>query len=146
MPSFPIIKKGYLLNLDWLRRIGHTKDHAEPRKTGGFSKPMQQQKPQQINVSLEEKVGQGTYSNLALIAFSPAEFFLDFARLVPGVPKAAVQARIIMTPAHVKFLLNALKDNIERFEKQFGEIKLHGHPQPTGGFGFKAPETPPEVS
>ncbi|MBU1936030.1 DUF3467 domain-containing protein, partial [bacterium] len=52
----------------------------------------------------------------------------------------------IMTPAHVKFLLNALKDNIERFEKQFGEIKLHGHPQPTGGFGFKAPETPPEVS
>ena len=129
--------------MDWLRRIGHAKDHTGPRKTGGLSKPMQQPKQQQINVSLEEKVGQGTYSNFALIAFSPAEFFLDFARLVPGVPKAVVQSRIIMTPAHVKFLLNALKDNVERFEKQFGEIKLHGQPQHAGGFGFKAQENSP---
>jgi hypothetical protein len=101
---------------------------------------MQQPKPQQINVSLDEKIGEGTYSNLALIAFSPAEFFIDFARLVPGLPKASVQARVIMTPAHVKFLVNALKENIERFENQFGEIKLHGQPQQGGGFGFKSPE------
>lgn len=106
---------------------------------------MQQPKPQQINVSLEEKIGQGTYANLALIVFSPAEFFIDFARLVPGVPKASVQSRIIMTPAHVKFLVNALKENLERFEKQFGEIKLHGQTPPGGGFGFKPPEGTPET-
>lgn len=109
-------------------------------------KAMQQPKPHQINVSLDEKVGEGTYSNLALIAFSPAEFFVDFARLVPGMPKASVQARIIMTPAHVKFLLNALKENIERFENQFGEIKLHGQPQPGGAFGFKPPEGSPAAT
>src|SRR5512132_292268 len=95
-------------------------------------------KPQQINIQLDEKVAEGIYSNLALIAHSPAEFFLDFARMVPGAPKATVQSRIIMTPAHIKFLLNALKDNIEKYEKQFGEIKLHGMPQGTNeGFGFR---------
>jgi hypothetical protein len=95
-------------------------------------------KPQQINIQLDEKVAEGIYSNLALIAHSPAEFFIDFARMVPGAPKASVQSRIIMTPAHIKFLMNALKENIEKYEKQFGEIKLHGSPQAAGeGFGFR---------
>ena len=124
----------------WFRRSNTAKGRAEPNIQGGLLRPMQQSKPQQINVSLDEKVGEGTYSNLALIAFSPAEFFIDFARLLPGLPKASVQARIIMTPAHIKFLLNALKENIERFETQFGEIKLHGQPQSGAGFGFKSPE------
>jgi hypothetical protein len=98
-------------------------------------------KPQQINVQLDEKVAEGIYSNLALIAHSPAEFFIDFARMVPGTSKATVHARIVMTPSHVKFLLQALKENIERYEKQFGEVKLHGTPQQAGGgFGFRNPE------
>jgi hypothetical protein len=96
-----------------------------------------EQKPQQINIQLDEKVAEGIYSNLALISHSPAEFFIDFARMVPGAPKATVQSRIIMTPSHMKFLQNAIKENIERYEKQFGEIKLHGQNQPAGGFGFK---------
>ncbi len=106
-----------------------------------------QPQPQQINVQLDEKVAEGIYSNLALIAHSPAEFFIDFARMVPGTQKASVHARIIMTPAHVKFLQNALKENVERFEKQFGEIKLHGGPPQGGGqsgFGFRT-DTPSEA-
>jgi hypothetical protein len=101
----------------------------------------QEPKPQQINVQLDEKVAEGVYSNLALIAHSPAEFFLDFARMVPGTGKATVHTRVIMTPAHVKFLVGALKENIERYEKQFGEIKLHGAgPGGQGGnFGFRMP-------
>ncbi|MCB1060402.1 MAG: DUF3467 domain-containing protein [Calditrichaeota bacterium] len=103
----------------------------------------QQQRPHQINVSLDEKVAEGIYSNLALISHSPAEFFIDFARMVPGTPKANVHARIIMTPSHCKFLLNALKENIERFEKQFGEIKAHGGPQNQAGqFGFRTDGEP----
>lgn len=100
-------------------------------------------KPQQINVQLDEKVAEGIYSNLALIAHGPAEFFIDFARMVPGTAKASVHARIIMTPPHMKFLLTAIKENIERYEKQFGEIKLHGGPQQNaaGGFGFRADPT-----
>ncbi|HEY3293834.1 MAG TPA: DUF3467 domain-containing protein [bacterium] len=101
-------------------------------------------KPQQINVQLDEKVAEGTYSNLALIAHSPAEFFLDFARMVPGTAKATVHTRVIMTPAHVKFLINALKENVDRYEKQFGEIKMHGAPTGSAGeFGFR-PSSPEE--
>ncbi len=89
-----------------------------------MSEPVQQQ--QQINIELGEKEAEGIYSNLAIITHSPAEFVIDFTRVLPGVPKAKVHARIIMTPQHAKMLLNALKDNIEKFEKKFGEIRFAG--------------------
>ena len=85
-----------------------------------------QQGTQQINVELGEKEAEGIYSNLAMITHSPAEFVVDFTRMLPGVPKTKVYARIIMTPQHAKSLLRALKDNIEKYEKQFGEIKIFG--------------------
>ncbi|MDP2301230.1 MAG: DUF3467 domain-containing protein [Ignavibacteria bacterium] len=78
--------------------------------------------PQQINIELGEKEAEGIYSNLAIITHSPAEFVIDFTRIVPGVPKARVHARIITTPQHAKMLLRALKENIEKFESRFGEI------------------------
>src|SRR5579863_132577 len=93
--------------------------------------------PQQINIEIGEKEAEGIYSNLAIITHSPAEFVVDFTRVLPGVPRARVQARIVMTPQHTKLLLNALRDNIEKFEKQFGEIRVDGS---TGnGFGFQVP-------
>ena len=70
---------------------------------------------QQINVELGEKEAEGIYSNLVLISHSPAEFVLDFTRMVPGVPKTKVYARIIMTPQHAKSLSKALNENIEKF-------------------------------
>ena len=100
---------------------------------------MTAQKPQQqINIELGEKEAEGIYSNLAIITHSPAEFVIDFTRVLPGIPKAKVHARIITTPQHAKLLLNALKDNIEKFEKTFGEIKVQGDP-PAGSFGFQPP-------
>lgn len=94
---------------------------------------------QQINIELNEKEAEGIYSNLALISHSPAEFVLDFTRMVPGVPKARVYARIIMTPQHAKSLLAALKENIAKYESQFGEIKIFTEP-PKGqrSIGFQA--------
>jgi hypothetical protein len=65
---------------------------------------------QQINVELSEEMAEGVYSNLAMIAHSNSEFVLDFIRLLPGVPKAKVKARVIVTPEHAKRLLAALKD------------------------------------
>jgi len=98
---------------------------------------MNQPQPQkQINIELGEKESEGIYSNLALITHSSAEFIIDFTRLVPNVPKAKVYARIIMTPQHAKSLIKALEDNLEKYEKQFGEIKLHSDQQ-SAGIGFK---------
>jgi len=99
------------------------------------------QQNQQINVELGEKEAEGIYSNLALISHSPAEFVLDFTRMLPGVPKTKVYARIIMTPQHAKSFMNALQENVGKYEKQFGEVKIHGN-QPGGQqMGFTPPAT-----
>ncbi len=77
----------------------------------------------QINIELSEEVAQGTYSNLAVITHSASEFVVDFVRIMPGVPKAQVKSRIILTPEHVKRLVAALQDNIAKYESVHGTIK-----------------------
>jgi hypothetical protein len=97
---------------------------------------------QQINIELGEKEAEGIYSNLALISHSPAEFILDFTRMLPGVPKTKVYARVIMTPQHAKSLLKALEDNVSKYEKQFGEIKILSDPSKhTKQMGFQPTST-----
>jgi hypothetical protein len=88
----------------------------------------------QINVELGEKEGEGIYSNVAFITHSPQEIIIDFGRMMPGVPKARVYSRIIMTPQHAKMLQSALEDNIKKFEAQFGQIKVHGKGEKEIGF------------
>ena len=83
----------------------------------------QKQNQNQINIELKEDVAQGTYSNLAIITHSSSEFVIDFIRVMPGIPKADVKSRIILTPEHAKRLMMALTDNIKKFEKVHGEIK-----------------------
>ncbi len=77
----------------------------------------------QINIELSEEIAEGEYANLAMIAHSNSEFVIDFIRLMPGVPKAKVKSRIVITPEHAKRLLKALEDNIEKYENTFGPIK-----------------------
>jgi hypothetical protein len=77
----------------------------------------------QINIELSEEIAEGEYANLAMIAHSSSEFVVDFIRLMPGLPKAKVKARIILTPEHAKRLLAALGDNISKFESHYGPIK-----------------------
>ena len=76
-------------------------------------------KDQKINIELDEKTAEGTYSNLAIINHSVSEFIVDFIALMPGAPKAKVRSRIILTPEHAKRLHKALGDNIQ-IEKQTG--------------------------
>jgi hypothetical protein len=77
----------------------------------------------QINIELDEKIAEGIYSNLAIINHSNTEFVVDFVSMMPGIPKAKVKSRIVLTPQHAKRLLSALKENIHRFEVAHGEIK-----------------------
>lgn len=94
----------------------------------------------QIQIELSEEIAQGTYSNLAIISHSSSEFVVDFVRVVPGVPKAKVKSRIILTPEHAKRLLLALEDNIDKFESMNGSITINnnqapGFLPPLGGMG-----------
>jgi len=89
----------------------------------------------QLNIELSEEVADGTYSNLAIINHSVSEFVVDFINVMPGVPKAKVKSRIVLTPQHAKRLMKALADNITRFEKAHGEIKDYEQPPIPMNFG-----------
>lgn len=91
----------------------------------------------QINIELGEAEAEGIYSNLVLITHSPAEFIFDFARILPGKPKAKVYSRIIKAPQHAKSFLLALQDNIKKYEEQHGEIKLQGLDKRQKNIGFQ---------
>ena len=96
--------------------------------------------PNQISIELNEEVAQGTYSNLAVITHSASEFVIDFVRIMPGIPKAQVKSRIILTPEHAKRLMAALKDNIGKYEAIHGTIKnIEGSGTPVIPMNFGGP-------
>ena len=95
---------------------------------------------QQINIELDANVSSGEYSNFVVVTHSPAEFVLDFTRILPGVPKAKVHSRIIMAPPHAKTFLKALSDNVRKFESKHGEIKLPNNEDGFSPFGVKPPD------
>jgi len=90
----------------------------------------------QINIEISDEVGEGIYSNLAVITHSPAEFIIDFVKMMPGVPKAKVKSRIILTPQHAKRLYKALKENVAKYESMHGEIRDPGGDLP---YNFPVP-------
>ena len=87
---------------------------------------------QPLNIELDEQVAEGIYSNLVMIAHSAEEFILDFIRVVPGVSKAKVKTRIIISPSHAKRLLGALADNVKRYEAANGAIASSNQSGPAG--------------
>jgi hypothetical protein len=80
-------------------------------------------KQQEIKIELTPEVATGNYANLAVIAHTPGEFFLDFITVSPNMPQARVNTRVIMNPENAKNLLFALRDNIQKYENTFGEIE-----------------------
>ena len=92
-------------------------------------------KQNQLNIELDEKVADGSYSNLAIINHSVSEFVVDFVNVMPGTPKAKVKSRIILTPQHAKRFMKALAENVNRFEEAHGEIKDYEQPPIPKNFG-----------
>ena len=78
----------------------------------------------QLQIELKDDVAQGTYANLAIIPHSSSEFIVDYVRVMPGLPKAGVQSRIVLTPEHSKRLMYAHQENVRKFEHQFGPIRM----------------------
>ena len=95
-------------------------------------------RPNQLNIEISEEVADGIYSNLAIITHSNSEFVLDFVRVMPGVPKAKVRARVLLTPQHAKRLMRALVDNIQKFEAVHGTIRETEMPEIPMNFGGPA--------
>ena len=94
----------------------------------------------QMNIELSEEIALGTYSNLAIITHSPAEVVCDFIQVMPGMPKGKVRSRILMTPSNAKRFLQALGDNINKYEKTFGTIE-DNNPENNNTIGYGTPNT-----
>ena len=88
-----------------------------------------------VDLELDETVAQGNYSNLVIIAHSSSEFIIDFAAVMPAVPKAKVKSRIILTPEHAKRLLKSLQENIVRYESVHGQIVIPSPQRASDDFG-----------
>jgi translation initiation factor 2B subunit (eIF-2B alpha/beta/delta family) len=102
---------------------------------------MENKNENQVNIELSEEVANGVYSNLTILTHSHSEVVLDFIQLMPGVPKGKVRSRVIMTPQNAKRLLEALKDNLSKYEQHFGYIDIEGAPQmPPMNFGTPTTE------
>ncbi|MBE6219768.1 MAG: DUF3467 domain-containing protein [Rikenellaceae bacterium] len=94
-------------------------------------------KPQGLEIQLDEQVAQGNYCNIALIAHSTSEFIIDFATMLPGLPKARVKSRVVLTPEHAKRLLLSLQENVSRYENSFGKINIPTKQPVIDPFGHK---------
>lgn len=101
---------------------------------------MENKNENQVNIELSEEISNGVYSNLAIITHSPAEFIADFVQMMPGVPKGKVRSRVIMTPQNAKRLMQALTDNIQKYEQSFGHIDT-GNVPPMAPINFGTPTT-----
>jgi hypothetical protein len=88
----------------------------QPNTAGVPNQPGGQPMAIELPASLD-----AVYANFALITHSPSELLIDFARVLPNM-RARVQTRIVMTPLNAKLLLNALTENLGKYESQFGEI------------------------
>ena len=100
----------------------------------------EEKKKSKLNIELSEEIADGVYSNLAIITHSHAEFVLDFIRMMPGVPKAKVKSRIVITPEHAKRLMKALMDNVRKYETQHGPIKASPAPEHVIPMNFSGPK------
>jgi hypothetical protein len=93
-------------------------------------------KQQGLQIELTPEIAQGEYANFAIITHSSSDFILDFARVLPGVPKTQVKSRVILAPEHAKRLLAALQENIMRYEREYGQIKIpNQEPRTIAPFG-----------
>ena len=97
------------------------------------------QQGQQLQIDISQDMAKGVYSNFAIISHSHAEFIVDLASTLPGTPKAQVVSRVVLAPEHAKRLLGALQENVMRYEKEFGTIKIPNH-EPSMISPFDIPE------
>lgn len=83
-----------------------------------------------VELELDAQVAEGIYSNLVLITHSNSEFIIDFASMMPGMPKSRIKSRVVLTPEHAKRLLRILQENIVHYESTIGKIEI---PTPVPG-------------
>ncbi len=83
---------------------------------------MSDQKSEQkkLPVKLPDEVLSGVYANQMMVSHTREEFLLDFINLFP--PQGVVNARVIVSPGHLKRMIRALSENLARYESRHGQV------------------------
>jgi Protein of unknown function (DUF3467) len=84
--------------------------------------------PVQIQVEIEPAIAVGAFVNMAMVNHTETEFTLDLAYLQPQAPRATIRSRAITTPKHMKRLMLAIQDNLQKYESRYGSIELGDAP------------------
>ncbi|MDF1561411.1 MAG: DUF3467 domain-containing protein [Deltaproteobacteria bacterium] len=84
----------------------------------------------QLQIKVDEDVAQGIYANMAMVHHTDAEFTIDFVYVQPQAPQAKVRSRVVTSPRHLKRLISALQDNLNKYEAKFGEVDMAAAPPP----------------
>ena len=111
--------------------------HGSEESAARERRGMMPEQKKQINIELRDQEAEGIYANFVVISHSPAEFVIDFIRVLPGTKKSRVHARIVIAPQNAKALRKALGENIEKYEARHGEIKSTGDGEPGKKIGFQ---------
>jgi len=88
--------------------------------------PVQKDQPPQIQINTIDEMSRGRYSNAMLVGHGPEEFIMDWLLHSPNGPHLV--SRLIVTPGHMKRILNALQENVDKYEQTYGEIKVAESP------------------
>ena len=92
-----------------------------------------QPQTQQVQIKADDAALKGVYANMMQVAHTKEEFVMDFMNLLP--PQGLLVSRVITSPGHLKRIVAALKDNLDKYEKQFGKIAEAAAPNSDIGFG-----------
>jgi len=88
--------------------------------------------PNQIQIKAKDEDLKGNYSNAMQVVHTKEEFILDFFLLSP--PEGVLASRIITSPSHLKRMVKALQENLEKYESKFGKIEEASVSEPVIGF------------
>lgn len=75
---------------------------------------------EQIHIKIPEEILRGVYANQMVVRHSHEEFVIDFINVCP--PEGIVNARVIVSPGHLKRMVAALAENLARYEQRFGAV------------------------
>jgi hypothetical protein len=82
--------------------------------------------PNQINVEFPKEMVGGVYANNMAVTHTAEEFIMDYIMVAP--PAGVVKSRIVVSPGHLKRIIRALQENLEKYEQKFGPIQIAEEP------------------
>jgi hypothetical protein len=74
----------------------------------------------QLQINTTDELSRGRYSNTMAVAHGPEEFVIDWFLQSPN--GTHLVSRVVVTPSHIKRIIQALQENLEKYENTYGMV------------------------